>query len=172
MGVEPFLIASTIRIVIAQRLVRKLCPNCSFEIKVDDAIEKQIIKDFNLDQKKDLILVNELEKEAAQNGINPSNNKADKELSSTPQEIKRIWQANKDGCDICNHSGYKGRIGIYEVLPNNENLQHMILENKSSEEIEQNATEEGMVKIRIDGLIKSLRGQTTIEEVLRVTVAD
>ncbi len=172
MGVEPFLIGSTIRIVIAQRLVRKLCPDCAIETKMDDAILKQIIQDFSLQPETDFPRINELEKEASESGINPSSKKADKDLSSSGQGLKRIWEANKDGCDTCNHSGYKGRIGIYEVLPSSEKLQHMILENKSAEDIERNAIEEGMVKIRLDGLIKSLRGQTTIEEILRVTAAN
>lgn len=170
MGVEPFLIATTIRIVIGQRLVRKICPDCASRVEVDKDMLEHIIKDFKIDEEgfKNL---NQLEEAAIKDKIYPvTKDTNEQEMSSSDKSIKYIWKASQDGCDTCNHSGYKGRIGIYEVLPNSETLQHMILTNTSSEDIEKNATNnQGMVSMKMDGLVKSLRGQTTIEEVLRVT---
>ena len=173
MGVEPFLISSTVRIVIAQRLVRKLCANCAIPIKPDEATLHQLDHDFGLDKITSIKRINELEKEAIKDGILPSNSKASTEMGSTENSIVQIWKAKEDGCDICNNSGYKGRIGIYEVLPSTENLQHMIIGNSTAEDIEKSAIEnDEMITMKLDGLIKSLRGQTTIEEVIRVTSSD
>ena len=173
MGVEPFLISSTVRIVIAQRLVRKLCANCAIPIKPDEATLHQLEHDFGLDKGTSVKKINELEEEAIKDGIVPSNSKASTEMGSTENSIVQIWKAKEDGCDICNNTGYKGRIGIYEVLPSTENLQHMIIGNSTAEDIEKSAIEnDEMITMKLDGLIKSLRGQTTIEEVIRVTSSD
>ncbi len=77
--------------------------------------------------------------------------------------------AHDGGCENCNHSGYKGRIGIYEVLNNTEEIQKMIVGNSTSEDIEKAAINAGMITMHLDGLVKALRGQTSVEEVLRVT---
>ncbi len=173
MGVEPFLISSTVRIVIAQRLVRKLCANCAIPIKPDEATLRQLEHDFGLDKETSIKRINELEEEAIKDGILPSNSKASTDKGSTETSIVQIWKAKEDGCDICSNTGYKGRIGIYEVLPSTENLQHMIIGNSTAEDIEKSAIEnDEMITMKLDGLIKSLRGQTTIEEVIRVTSSD
>ena len=80
-----------------------------------------------------------------------------------------MWKANPNGCDECNHTGYKGRIGIYEVLGTSIPVQKMIVSNATSNQIQDQAIAEGMLTMQTDGLIKSLRGNTTLEEVLRVT---
>jgi type IV pilus assembly protein PilB len=173
MGVEPFLIASTIRVVIAQRLVRRLCSNCAQEISVDNDMFQRIKKDFGLSGDDSILEINKLETLAIKDNINPTIKNTTNDLSSSSSNIKRLWKANPDGCEICSQTGYKGRIGIYEVLPNTEELQHMIINNTTSEDIENYAiSTDKMVTMKIDGLIKSLRGQTTIEEVFRVTSAD
>ena len=173
MGVEPFLIASTIRIVIAQRLVRKLCYNCSIAIKPDEATLQRLNSDFKINKDITIKKIHELEESALKDGIRPSNVKSNDELSSNSSEILKLWKAKEEGCDICNNTGYKGRIGIYEVLPSTPNLQHMIIGNSTSEDIEKSAIEnDSMITMKLDGLIKALRGQTTIEEVIRVTSSD
>jgi len=175
MGVEPFLIASTVRVVIGQRLVRRLCVNCRKSVKPDDATLKQLEKSFNLSGNGGFKQINEFESLALNDGIGkPTTGKADgaAELSTSSSTIIKLWKAHEDGCDNCNQTGYKGRIGIYEVLNNTNKIQKMIVANSTSEDIEKSAIDEGMLTMQLDGLIKALRGETTIEEVLRVTSRD
>lgn len=172
MGVEPFLIASTVRVVIAQRLVRRLCVNCRETYKPDADTLKQLEKSFELEKNGGIKKIHALESSALEGGIGTGNGKQNagaNELSTTESNITKLWKAHDDGCDVCNHSGYKGRVGIYEALNNSTAIQKMIVGNSTSEAIERAAIEEGMLTMRLDGLVKALRGQTTIEEVLRVT---
>jgi type II secretory ATPase GspE/PulE/Tfp pilus assembly ATPase PilB-like protein len=80
-----------------------------------------------------------------------------------------LGSAHDEGCNNCEHTGYHGRMGIYEVLVNSTNIQQLIVTASTSESIEKKATEDGMITMQIDGLVKALRGQTTLEEILRVT---
>ncbi len=172
MGVEPFLIASTVRIVIAQRLVRRLCVDCHEVYRPDAVMLKQLIKSFQLARNGGIKQMHELEKKALQDGISSLSNHKDAgtdELSSTSTTITRLWKSHDGGCDSCNHTGFKGRIGIYEVLTNTTAIQQLIVSNSSSEAIEEAAIKDHMLTIQLDGFIKALRGQTTIEEVLRAT---
>lgn len=174
MNIEPFLIASTVRVVIGQRLVRKLCPDCREDYVPDETMLAQLNKTFSLKNTGTMQDLHKLEKEALAAGIgvkNPSkiNHRSTEELSTTEKIISRLWKAHPDGCDNCNHTGYRGRMGIYEVLSNTLHVQQLILGRSSSEVIQDKAVEEGMVTMQIDGLVKALRGQTTIEEILRVT---
>jgi type IV pilus assembly protein PilB len=83
-----------------------------------------------------------------------------------------LWKAHQDGCENCNNTGYRGRIGIYEVLDNTSDIQKLIVTNDTSDNIQNAAIQNGMVTMQTDGLIKALRGWTTIEEVLRVTASE
>ena len=173
MGVEPFLIASTVRVVVGQRLVRRLCTHCREIFTPDATILKQLEKVFSLSAGTDFKHLNELEASALADGIGKSNtakaaNDAG-ELSTTPTAITRLFKAHDDGCENCSHSGYKGRIGIYEVLTNTDETQKMIVSNTTSEVIQAQAIKGGMLTMQLDGFVKALRGETTIEEVLRVT---
>jgi type IV pilus assembly protein PilB len=173
MGVEPFLIASTVRVVVAQRLVRRLCADCRESFKPDPIVLKDLFKTLNLEDHGGIKRVHELEEEAMKDGIGGGPTKeAGSEISTTTTTINQLWKAHDQGCDHCNHTGYKGRIGIYEVLDNNPGIQKMIVENSTSDNIEKKAIEEGMLTMQLDGLVKALRGQTTIEEVLRVTTKE
>jgi type IV pilus assembly protein PilB len=176
MGIEPFLIASTVRVVIGQRLVRRLCVDCREEVKPDEALLKQLEKTFDLEANGGIKRIHELEQAAFEGGIGKSNAGKSKvstgELSTTTSTITKLYKAHEDGCESCNHSGYKGRIGIYEVLNNSEAVQKMIVTNATSETIQEEAIKEGMITMQLDGLIKALRGQTTIEEILRVTAQE
>jgi type IV pilus assembly protein PilB len=171
MGVERFLIASTVRIVVAQRLVRRLCTSCREAYVPDATYLKQLDKTFHLEANGGNKRMHELETTALSDGIGKSatgDSDTDK-LSSSASAVTRLWKAHQEGCDSCNHTGYKGRIGIYEILSNSSAIQEMIVGNISSEAVEKKAIDEGMLTIQLDGFIKALRGQTTIEEVLRVT---
>jgi type IV pilus assembly protein PilB len=100
----------------------------------------------------------------------PQKNSEVNELSTSDNNgIRRIWEANQDGCKSCGGSGYKGRVGIYEVLSNSTDIQKLIVSNATSDEIQNQAIKEGMNTMQLDGFIKALRGQTTVEEILRVT---
>jgi type IV pilus assembly protein PilB len=175
MGVEPFLIASTVRVVVAQRLVRRLCVDCREDFAPDSTVLKQVEKTFHIDETGGVKRLHELEETALNDGIGKSSGgkgKSTDELSTSASAITRLWKAHDEGCDSCNHTGYKGRVGIYEVLTNSPDVQKLIMTNTTSENIEQAAITGGMVTMQLDGLIKALRGQTTLEEVLRVTAKE
>lgn len=170
MGVEPFLIASTVRVVIAQRLVRRLCSDCRESYAPDATALKQLDKSFSLSDNGGFKKLHQLEASAIEGGIGKTT-AADKP-SSTEASITTLWKPHDGGCDNCNHSGYKGRIGIYEVLNNTEDIQKMIVGNSTSEAIQKAAIQAGMITMHLDGLVKALRGQTSVEEVLRVTTEE
>jgi type IV pilus assembly protein PilB len=136
MGVEPFLIASTLTLVISQKLVRKVCNNCRKQYKVS---LQQLIP-----------------------------------LGVTPEMVKNQQEViiyKGEGCNKC-QGGYKGRIGIFEVLDCNESIKELILKKATHFEIKQVARQNGMLTLREAALKKLLAGITTVEEVLKNTFAD
>lgn len=173
MGIEPFLIASTVRAVVGQRLVRRLCLDCREVIEPDAATLKQIAEIFGTDQQGVMKRVHQLEEQALEGGIGKANAGKSKastsELSTTESRITHLWHAHDEGCESCGHTGYKGRMGIYEVLSSSTDIQRLIVANATSDAIQEQAIKEGMITMQVDGFIKALRGQTTIEEILRVT---
>lgn len=174
MQIEPFLIASTVRIVIGQRLVRRLCMDCREPYEPERAELQRIAKIFGFGELITIGRLHDLERSALEGGIGSTNtsktNKHDpSEMSTTTTTITSLWRANPDGCDSCGHTGYRGRMGIYEVLTNTEAVQQLIVGNSTSEKLQKQAIEDGMITMQIDGLVKALRAQTTIEEILRVT---
>ncbi len=165
MGIEPFLIASTVRVVIGQRLVRRLCSKCKQEYKPENGELTTILDMFGLTNPDSLSAIAELEADAIKEKIGD----VDAKSSIEAGVIIRLWRPNPSGCDACGHSGYKGRMGIYEVLPNSSAIQKLIVTNATSENLQNEAVTEGMLTMQTDGLIKALRGQTSVEEILRVT---
>ncbi len=153
MEAEPFLVASTVNVVIGQRLVRRLCPEC----KVSYSINKKELKTLedNLDTNRMLDI---LKKTAELKG----KIKADSDWSSL-----KFYKAK--GCKQCNDEGYKGRLGIYEVLEVDETIEKLIMQSASTETIEEKARENGMIMMAEDGFTKAIQGITSIEEILRVT---
>jgi len=166
MGVEPFLIASTVRAVIGQRLVRRLCKACKVKYTPDKDEVQMITKTFGITSDREMQRIHELEKQAADQKIGED---VGTDLSSTASTITRLYKASPDGCEECGHAGYKGRMGIYEVLDNSVEIQKLIVSNATSNTIQDQAVKEGMMTMQTDGFIKALRGQTSIEEILRVT---
>ncbi|MEK7766674.1 MAG: ATPase, T2SS/T4P/T4SS family, partial [bacterium] len=137
MGIEPFLTTSTLILIIAQRLIRKLCKECAEPYEVPFEV-------------------------LATTGA---------KLSDVPDPSKvRLMRAK--GCDKCGNTGYKGRQGIYEVLEMNDQIREMILERAPTHVLKMEARKLGMATLRQAGIKKVLAGVTTVEEVLRVTVAD
>lgn len=165
MGIEPFLIASTVRAVVGQRLVRRLCPQCkeSYAPSADEL--KSISHMFGVKNLDDLKQVHELEVMAQKDGIG----KDVEALGSSDKTIRTLFREHAGGCDDCGGVGYKGRMGIYEVLANSLDVQKLIVANSTSNTIQEQSIKEGMVTMQMDGFIKALRGQTSIEEILRVT---
>jgi type IV pilus assembly protein PilB len=171
MGIEPFLIASTVRAVVGQRLVRKLCVDCRKTHSPTAEELAQIERSFNPHSDHNFMgKVFELETAALKGGIGKAGKS--ETMSSNGKTITAVWKANEKGCESCGHSGYRGRVGIYEVLGNSPEIQKAIVNNATSETIQNEAINNGMITMQIDGFIKALRGQTSIEEILRVTSVD
>ncbi len=142
MGVKPFLIPPTLNVVIAQRLVRRLCPYCKTKQTPPLEIEQ--------------LMVEELEAipSPARKGI------------KIPSSFKIYLP---QGCRKCNYKGYSGRVGIFEILKMTDQLAKIIRENPSKEAFSKEAFRQGMISMRQDGILKVLEGITSLEEVLRVT---
>jgi type IV pilus assembly protein PilB len=132
MGIEPFLVATSVNLICAQRLVRRICAQC----------------------KQRLIIQPEALVEAGY----------------TAEEAKTVVVQHGKGCSTCNNSGYKGRVGLYEVMELNDELRELILVGASALELKKKALEHGMITLRRSGLTKCAAGLTTLEEVVRETV--
>jgi type IV pilus assembly protein PilB len=132
MGIEPFLVASSLNLVCAQRLVRRVCVNC----KIEDDIPVPAME----------------------------------QVGFSPDDARAVKPKKGSGCEKCNKTGYKGRVGLYEVMEITDELRELILVGASALEIRRKAIEEGMITLRGSGLRKIKDGVTTIEEVLRETV--
>lgn len=141
MGVQPFLMASTIECIIAQRLVRRTCEYC----KVEDKVDPELIEHIKSVAKK----------------IHP-----DEDIDPALIENMKFYKGK--GCDKCDNTGYKGRVGLYEVMKMNNKLRKAILRRADTLEIEDIAMQSGMVTLEQAGIIQALKGTTTIEEVYRV----
>jgi type IV pilus assembly protein PilB len=163
MGIEPFLIASTVRAVVGQRLIRRLCMNCRQNFQPTAEQISELLRTFHLNPA-DLTVIHQLETIAKGQHVG-----GETEFGTSDNSISLLWKASPSGCDECSNTGYKGRIGIYEVLGNSQNIQKLIISSATSNQIQSQAIAEGMITMQTDGLIKALRGQSTIEEVLRVT---
>jgi type II secretory ATPase GspE/PulE/Tfp pilus assembly ATPase PilB-like protein len=134
MGMKPFLVASSVQAIMAQRLVRTICPKCKEPFHPHLA------------------------------GL--------KEVKFLKKDLSKTTFYHGKGCTECKHTGYKGRIGIFELLVLNDTIREMILERRSSAQIKEKAVAMGMRTLRQDGLLKAMQGSTTIREVARVTQAD
>jgi type IV pilus assembly protein PilB len=132
MGIEPFLVASSVNLICAQRLVRRICSNCKTE--------------------------------------HPIAAPALVQAGFTQEDAKSVKPMQGKGCDKCNNTGYKGRVGLYEVMEVTDELRELILVGASALELRRKAVEEGMITLRQSGLRKVKEGVTTVEEVARETV--
>lgn len=164
MGIEPFLIASTVKAVVGQRLVRRLRRETRTQYVPTQEEVATFVSLFNLRPGQTFAHIHELEKQAAAMGIG-----GDAPLATDENGIKFLWKQNDEDNEDGAHGGFKGRVGIYEVLGMSTNLQKLITANATANEIQDQAIEEGMITMQTDGLVKALRGETTLEEVMRVT---
>jgi len=164
MGIEPFLIASTIRAVVGQRLIRRLHVETRQSYVPSPEEKAELLQMFHIQEGENFKIIHELEKQALAAGLGEG-----LPLSTDEHGIKNLWRADKEANTDDVHEGYRGRLGIYEVLYNSSSIQKLIMARATSDDIQQQAVREGMVTMQLDGFIKALRGETTIEEVLRVT---
>ncbi len=141
MGIEEFLLSASVNLIMAQRLIRKLCQFCKKEVEISSVLRKEIDEDVKTIPKEYL------------DGIDVANPKA--------------WKAV--GCDKCGKIGYKGRMGIFEVLPLFNELQELIFSKQAAHKIYEAALKMGVITMKQDGILKVLRGETTLEEIARVT---
>jgi len=149
-GVEPYLIASTINAVLAQRLVRVICQDCREEYTLDKVAFEDLNKIFHLEKALSVMI---------KAGVVPNKTKS--------LEDVKFYRGR--GCDKCSKTGYKGRMGIHEILEVTPIISDMIMQHKSAQEIQEQAEKEGMILMWEDGLIKAAKGITTIDEILRVS---
>ncbi|MBU2028671.1 Flp pilus assembly complex ATPase component TadA [Patescibacteria group bacterium] len=156
MGAEPFLLSSTINVIMAQRLVRRLCPECRKEYFLSQDELK------NLEDNYDMARIFEI--------INKSGVvKTEKNGAKGDENWGKIKFFKAVGCEQCGNEGYHGRLGIYEVLEVDNEIERMISQKVSTEEMENKAKEKGMLTMVEDGFIKAAEGATSLEELLRVT---
>ncbi|MEK7130124.1 MAG: GspE/PulE family protein [Patescibacteria group bacterium] len=150
MGIPTFLVASTVNLVIAQRLVRIICPHCISSYNLSTTAIEDIQKQMNV---KEILEVMERE------GV------------ITDKEVKlgELLFYRGKGCNKCNMEGYKGRVGVYEILEITPETQDLILNHASTEDLHKTTRKNNMITMLQDGMIKAKNGITTIEEVLRVT---
>ncbi len=141
MGVKPYFLVPSINAVIGQRLVRKLCPKCKVE---------HVLQEDETEQVKKILAV-----------ISP------KSGIDIPAELPKIFKAGA-GCEYCGQIGYKGRIGIYELFTMDEKIKELTVGNAPSFKILQQAIENGMITMLQDGILKTMDGQTSLDEVYRV----
>ena len=134
MGIEPFLVASSTNLILAQRLIRRICPYCKTELK----LHPEVVRELGLDL----------------------------------EEIKDLVTYEGKGCIECNNTGYKSRLGVFEVMPISPALRDLILDRAATSELRRQARAEGMLTLREDGIMKLKGGLTTAEEVLKETAAD
>ncbi|HEY0515074.1 MAG TPA: type IV-A pilus assembly ATPase PilB, partial [Thermoanaerobaculia bacterium] len=132
MGIEPFLVATSVHLIVAQRLVRRICSFCKEPFEVPPAALLQ--------------------------------------TGFSEHESRALKLFRGRGCDRCSNTGYKGRVGLYEVLEVDDELKEMILSGGSAFELRQKAMQNGMMSLRLSGLQKIRDGMTTIDEVVRETV--
>ena len=164
MGIEPFLISSTVRAIVGQRLIRKLHTESRQQFTPNEEEKAEIYRLFGLTTPESRQKIHALEVQAKEAGLGK-----DLPLSTDENGIITLWRANKDINDDDVHEGYRGRSGIYEVLFNSSTIQRLIVARATSDEIQAQALKEDMITMHTDGLIKALRGETSIEEVLRVS---
>jgi type IV pilus assembly protein PilB len=134
MGVEPFLVASSVNLIMAQRLIRRICAGC----KEQTVLHPEVLEELGLKE----------------------------------NEAKDLVVYEGAGCVECNNTGYKGRQGVYEVMPISTGIRDLILDRAPTSEIKSLAVQEGMLTLRAHGLIKLRAGLTTAEEVLKETSKD
>ena len=143
MGVKPFLLPPALNAIIGQRLVRKVCSKCKQEVELDNKTMSSVLQILS---------------------------KIPQESGSKPENMKNLKFYKGKGCEVCQNIGYKGRIGIFEVMVMVPEYEHLILTGQVSEyDMKRIALKHGMITMAQDGLLKAIDGLTSVEEVFRVS---
>ncbi|MFH1326152.1 MAG: GspE/PulE family protein [Candidatus Falkowbacteria bacterium] len=150
MDVESFLVSSTTNLIIAQRLVRKICPDCVYSYYLEKKELEQLKSLMNTERAMEMF-------------------KKEKIISAKEKSFEKLLFYKGKGCSQCGNSGYKGRIGIYETLDITPALARLISQNAPEDQLREQADKQEMMPMIEDGFIKAKNGMTTLEEILRVT---
>lgn len=169
MGIEPYLLASTVRCVVAQRLPRRICKDCIEAYPASSEVVSNILETMKGAKDFDLIPYLNRVVSSAQHLQEENGHSAMKAPEMGPDGQPVVFLYKGKGCDKCGGSGYSGRVGIFEVLDVNERVSRMIMENVTDANIRDAGVEQGMLTMIQDGYLKALEGITTLEEVLRVS---
>jgi len=167
-GISPASLAYALRIIINQRLIKRLCPDCKQYVILDKATSNKINELFGLNNPTNMRYIHNLEVEYNQHKL-AEKKVGSKLLSTTETKIKKIWVSSPKGCLSCSHTGFKGRIAVAEILKNSPEIERLIITKSKDLLINKQAVREGMVNYLIDGLLKVLIGETTIDEVISLT---
>lgn len=167
MGIESYLLASTLRCVVAQRLPRRICKHCVEAYPANPEIVQNIKETLASVKNFDVVgYARKLAEASKGREVDGVSVKApDKDPSGTDQ----VYLYRGKGCDRCGGTGYKGRVGIFEVLIVNEKIGRLMMQDVLTSDVEKSAIEDGMITMIQDGYLKAIEGITTIEEVLRVS---
>ncbi len=168
MGLEPFNVASALNLILAQRLLRRICPNCKVQY-TPSAEELEAAKVKPTTTLRELRFTDETIESAKQRATKEAQPLLANVTMDTPVSGLPFFKGK--GCEQCNGGGMKGRQGVYEVMPMSPNLRKLILQNVGAAEIRDAAVDEGMLTLRMDGWMKVIKGITTLEQVIRETTA-
>jgi type IV pilus assembly protein PilB len=167
MGIEPYLLSSTVRCIVAQRLPRRVCKHCIEAYPAPPEVIENIHE--TMKSMKDFDLIPYLKRVAASKQAEENGKLTMRAPDVGPDGQPVVYLYRGKGCDKCGGSGYSGRIGIFEVLDVSDNISRMIMENVTDAQLRDAGIEQGMLTMIQDGYLKALEGITSLEEVLRVS---
>ena len=163
---EPFLLAAALRLSVGQRFVRRLCPYCREMFKPGPTYREQLKSLLKISGVKSVRTVHTLEKFAAEEGLGKTPDGELLPLVTSETHFTHFWRASEHGCEHCHFKGYSGRIGVCEVLPITEDLRKVIADKASASTLQAAALDAGMIPLQLDAFIKTLRGLTSVDEIL------
>jgi len=163
-GIEPYLAAHTLEAVVGQRQVRRLCEHCKEIFSPAEPEMIGLLKSLGIKTAAQLERVRQLERQALAEKLVAGASPAD-----DSSFITKLYRPSKNGCTQCSHTGYQGTIGIHEVLPSSDNLQQLLVGHATAQVIQDQAVQDGMPTMQMDGLVKVLLGLTSVEEVASAT---
>jgi type IV pilus assembly protein PilB len=168
MGLEPFNVASALNLILAQRLLRRICSNCKYQYEPSDEelTAAKVTRDTTMRQMR-------FTEEALQNAKKKATKEAAPFLEhvSLDTRIGDLGFFKGKGCDQCNGTGLKGRQGVYEVMVMTQKIRRLVIQNVGAQEIKDGAIDEGMLTLRMDAWLKVMKGITTTEQMIRETSA-
>jgi type IV pilus assembly protein PilB len=168
MGLEPFNVASALNLILAQRLVRRICSNCKvqYDPSPEEISAAKVTRETTMRELRftDEALAN-AKKKATKEAV------PFLEHLSLDTKIGELGFFKGRGCDQCNGTGLKGRQGVYEVMVMTPHLRKLVMQNVGAAEIRDGAVEEGMLTLRMDAWLKVMKGITTTEQMIRETSA-